>query len=288
MIVTMTNVTRTSVGSTARYSAMPPQTPPTTRLVVLRSRRICDTNTLPSLHELVRRGEHHGRQEGDRHRGLLRERERAVRGHRRPRHQGDRFVEADREERGRLRRHADGREREEHAARDRGGDHRAPADRSGGRILLAGEVAIRAAATLARARSGHRDRLVRRDPEQPVAQRPRAVVPVEGAIRLEEGVVRRLEGGVAVAEYAQGHAVELVLVLGHRLRERHRPRRGGTRAEEGPKRRTNRHSPQIRARTGCYFIARSRTPRAEAGTLSTLSREPAPRSRRTSRSRRPR
>src|SRR2546426_200229 len=49
-----------------------------------------------------------------------------------------------------------------------------------------------------------------------------------------------------------------------------------------------RYGAQICARSACYFIARSRTPRAEAGTLSTLSREPAPRSRRTSRSRRPR
>jgi hypothetical protein len=34
-----TNTTRTSVASTARYSAIPPHTPAMTRLVLLRSRR---------------------------------------------------------------------------------------------------------------------------------------------------------------------------------------------------------------------------------------------------------
>src|SRR2546423_2557003 len=65
-----TNTTRTSVASTARYSAMPPHTPPITRLVLLRSRRDF-TNTLPSLRVLVRDRD---RQRGDRryrHGGLL-------------------------------------------------------------------------------------------------------------------------------------------------------------------------------------------------------------------------
>src|SRR5438093_7586611 len=131
MIVTMTNVTRTSVGSTARYSAMPPQTPPTTRLVVLRSRRICDTNTLPSLHELVRRGEHHGRQEGDRHRGPLRERRRPAPGPPRPPHQGDPFVEPARERRGPLRATPDARERKNAAPRDPAAAHAGPPARTG-------------------------------------------------------------------------------------------------------------------------------------------------------------
>src|SRR6266702_2732467 len=47
-----TNTTRTSVASTARYSAIPPHTPPITRLVLLRSRRDF-TNRLPSLRVLV-------------------------------------------------------------------------------------------------------------------------------------------------------------------------------------------------------------------------------------------
>src|SRR5205814_1703184 len=57
----ITNTTRTSVASTARYSAMPPQTPPMTRLVLLRSRRDF-TDGLPSLRVLVCDGD---RQSGD-------------------------------------------------------------------------------------------------------------------------------------------------------------------------------------------------------------------------------
>src|SRR5947208_13726198 len=68
----MTKKTRTSVGSTWRYSAMPPQTPPMTWFVVLRSRRV-GMCTFPSLAEFVedrdaeRRDEAqwHGRLGGD-------------------------------------------------------------------------------------------------------------------------------------------------------------------------------------------------------------------------------
>src|SRR5437016_6794192 len=49
-----TKKTRTRVGSIARYSAIPPQTPEMTRLVVLRSRRADDMCALPSLALLVR------------------------------------------------------------------------------------------------------------------------------------------------------------------------------------------------------------------------------------------
>src|SRR5438477_2683742 len=63
-----TNTTRTSVASTARYSAMPPQTPPMTRLVLLRS-RLDFTDGLPSLRVLVcdrdrQRGERRDRDGG--------------------------------------------------------------------------------------------------------------------------------------------------------------------------------------------------------------------------------
>src|ERR1051325_11425089 len=48
----MTTKTRTSVASICRYSAMPPQTPAMTRLVVLRSRRV-GMCVFPSLKERV-------------------------------------------------------------------------------------------------------------------------------------------------------------------------------------------------------------------------------------------
>ncbi len=65
-----TNTTRTRVASTARYSAMPPQTPPMTRLVVLRSRRDF-TNKLPSLRVLECDGDRQSGDRRDRNGGLL-------------------------------------------------------------------------------------------------------------------------------------------------------------------------------------------------------------------------
>src|ERR1700752_2026129 len=49
----MTKKTRTSVGSTCRYSAMPPHTPATTLFVALRSRRV-GMDTFPSFAKFVR------------------------------------------------------------------------------------------------------------------------------------------------------------------------------------------------------------------------------------------
>src|SRR2546428_11824994 len=65
-----TNTTRTSVASTARYSAMPPQTPPITRLVLLRSRRDF-TEGLLSLRVLVGDRDRQRGDGRDRNGGLL-------------------------------------------------------------------------------------------------------------------------------------------------------------------------------------------------------------------------
>src|SRR6266850_6755982 len=68
----MTKNTRTSVGSTWRYSAMPPQTPPMTLFVVLRSRRvgIC---VIPSLAKLVEDRDAERREQAERHHRLRRD-----------------------------------------------------------------------------------------------------------------------------------------------------------------------------------------------------------------------
>src|SRR5438093_7937519 len=62
----MTKKTRTSVGSTWRYSAMPPHTPPMTLFVVLRSRRV-DMCTFPSLAEFIEDRDAERRDEAQRH-----------------------------------------------------------------------------------------------------------------------------------------------------------------------------------------------------------------------------
>src|SRR6185503_20113369 len=83
--MTMTKNTRTSVASTWRYSAMPPQIPPTMRFVVLRSRRVCMC-TFPSLAKRVEDRDAERRDEAERDRWLtqgLRERKQDRRdGHR--------------------------------------------------------------------------------------------------------------------------------------------------------------------------------------------------------------
>src|SRR3982074_1161742 len=85
---TRTKASLTSVTSTARYSAIPPQTPAMTRLVLLRSRR-CGTETLPSLRVLV--GDRDGERErrGERDPGLLCRRNDRAHGHCRPRERLD-------------------------------------------------------------------------------------------------------------------------------------------------------------------------------------------------------
>src|SRR6266550_5354261 len=73
-----TNATRTSVASTARYSAMPPQTPPMTLLVLLRSRRDF-TDRLPSLRVLVCDRDSQRGERRDRNGGLLGQRQKKAR-----------------------------------------------------------------------------------------------------------------------------------------------------------------------------------------------------------------
>src|SRR5258708_6014610 len=68
----MTMPTRTMVASMSRYSASPPQTPPMTRLLRLRSRRP-DTQWLPSDGALVGDREEHRSEGGDRDGWLGRE-----------------------------------------------------------------------------------------------------------------------------------------------------------------------------------------------------------------------
>src|SRR5437870_9210153 len=87
-----TKTTLTKVGSTARYSAIPPHTPAMTRLVLLRSRR-CGTETLPSLRVLV--GDRDGESEGRRQRDarLLRRRENRAQRNGRMRHRLDGGIE---------------------------------------------------------------------------------------------------------------------------------------------------------------------------------------------------
>src|SRR5205814_1547785 len=85
-----TKKTRTSVGSIARYSAIPPQTPEMTRLVVLRSRRADDMCALPSLALLVRDREPQTHEDGDRHGRVLGDSERSVDRHRGGREERDR------------------------------------------------------------------------------------------------------------------------------------------------------------------------------------------------------
>src|SRR5438093_5753313 len=123
----MTKKTRTSVASIARYSAIPPQTPPMTRLVALRSRRCDDTCTLPSLRELVRRREEGRREERDRHRRLLREDEHTLERHGDAREERDRTVEPIRGEGRHLRRDGDRDEEHERAHRERGDRRRGDA-----------------------------------------------------------------------------------------------------------------------------------------------------------------
>src|SRR5881394_198751 len=65
----MTMTTRTKVASMSRYSPRPPQTPPMTRLVRLRSRRP-DTNWLPSGSALVDGREDERREGRRRDRGI--------------------------------------------------------------------------------------------------------------------------------------------------------------------------------------------------------------------------
>src|SRR4029077_17961943 len=65
------------------------------------------------------------------------------------------------------------------------------------------------------------DRLVRRDPQEPVPKRPRLVVAVERPVRLEEGRARDVERCLTVAGDTQRDTVDLVLVLADTLREGH-------------------------------------------------------------------
>src|SRR5437660_9873452 len=66
-----TKSTRTSVTSTARYSANPPQTPAITLFAALRSRRVDGIRALLPLTVLVRDLEHHRGERSDRDAGLL-------------------------------------------------------------------------------------------------------------------------------------------------------------------------------------------------------------------------
>src|SRR6202158_4789074 len=68
----MTKKTRTIVASIWRYSAIPPQTPATTLLVVLRSRRVCMC-LFPSIAKRVEDGDAERREQAQRDRGLRRE-----------------------------------------------------------------------------------------------------------------------------------------------------------------------------------------------------------------------
>jgi hypothetical protein len=76
------------------------------------------------------------------------------------------------------------------------------------------------------------DRFVRDDPEQPVPHRTLRVVAVPRAEGLQQRPAGRVLSGVAVAEDAEGDAVELVLVLANGVGERHMERaREGARKE---------------------------------------------------------
>src|SRR5437867_4091851 len=90
MIVPMTKNTRTSVASTCKYSAMPPQTPATTLFVVLRSRRV-DMNH--PFTQLVPRRDCERRDETQRNDGLLHQIGDRARGHREHREQTEAEVE---------------------------------------------------------------------------------------------------------------------------------------------------------------------------------------------------
>ena len=77
-----------------------------------------------------------------------------------------------------------------------------------------------AAPQLAPALAHVADRFVRRDAQQPVPERPRPIVAMEGSIRLEEGRARNVERRVPVARDAERDAVDLVLVLADAIGER--------------------------------------------------------------------
>src|SRR2546426_6230257 len=90
MIEPITKKTRTSVASTCRYSAMPPQTPATTRFVVLRSRRVDMDHPFT---QLVPRRDRERRDEAQRNDGLLHQVGDGARGHREHREQTQAEVE---------------------------------------------------------------------------------------------------------------------------------------------------------------------------------------------------
>src|SRR6267378_1967834 len=86
--------TRTAVGSTARYSAIPPHTPATTRFVVLRSNRALDIGWLLPRAVLVRDGEYERGEGRDRNGRLLHRSDRRLERHSNEREQGDRGRES--------------------------------------------------------------------------------------------------------------------------------------------------------------------------------------------------
>src|SRR5947209_7055223 len=126
-----------------------------------------------------------------------------------------------------------------------------------------------------------RDGLVGRDTQQPESDRARGVVPVERPIGLEKGGARDVERRIPVAGDAKRDSVDLVLVLADGVGERHLPRRGD-RGDENSQGDTRGHSSPVRRRVRSYFISRSSRGAADAGRLTTLSREVSPCSMRTS------
>src|SRR5438552_8114091 len=126
-----------------------------------------------------------------------------------------------------------------------------------------------------------RDGLVGRDTQQPESDRARGVVPVERPIGLEKGGARDVERRIPVAGDAKRDSVDLVLVLADGVGERHLARRGD-RGNESSQGDTRGHSSPVRRRVRSYFISRSSRGAADAGRLTTLSREVSPCPMRTS------
>src|SRR5438445_105183 len=181
-----TKSTRTSVTSTARYSANPPQTPAITLFAALRSRRVDGIRALLPLTVLVRDREHHRGERRDRDGGLLERLEEA----------GDRDRRRGDEPEGEPvpigvklgQPCAGGADARPGLARNRGLlGRRRPVDD------LRATLDVYAPAKLARAPSRMADRLVRRDPQEPVPDRPRLVVARERPICLQERRARDIE-----------------------------------------------------------------------------------------------
>src|SRR5256885_12368943 len=102
------------------------------------------------------------------------------------------------------------------------------------------------------------DRLVRGDSQEPVADRPARVVPMERPVRLEERGARHVKRRVAISGDPQRDPVDLVLVLADGVGERQaRGRDGRMTKRQGD---TCGHLPQYAATITPISSARPRPP----------------------------